>query len=223
MTEKMTLKAARAATGDIGFPSKMPGTSYGIPAQACITGGKLAQIPGSVCYGCYALKGNYLYPSVQIAQSRRLAAINDPLWVKGMVNIINHAQRTGKGRNGPIAKGYHRWHDSGDTQSEKHIGKICEVARLTPKVKHWLPTRELAMLLRFIANGGVVPPNLTIRVSATMIDGPATTKWEHTSGVHYAAMPPKDQICPAPTQDGRCGPCRKCWDKSVPHVSYHKH
>jgi hypothetical protein len=35
-----------------------------------------------------------------------------------------------------------RWHDSGDVQDLKHLAKIFKVARLTPNIKHWLPTRE---------------------------------------------------------------------------------
>ena len=67
----MNLREAKELTGGgLGYPSKMPGTSYGISAHACITGAKLASVPGSVCHGCYALKGNYQYNSVQIAHKR---------------------------------------------------------------------------------------------------------------------------------------------------------
>ena len=39
--------------------------------------------------------------------------------------------------------GYFRWHDSGDLQGQQHLDQIIEVCRLTPDVKHWLPTREI--------------------------------------------------------------------------------
>ena len=77
-----TVKAALAVTGSIGFPSKMPGTSYGIPAIACKVGAKLAKVAGSTCSGCYALKGNYTYPSVKTAQTRRLNGLDNPLWAQ---------------------------------------------------------------------------------------------------------------------------------------------
>ncbi len=64
--------------------------------------------------------------------------------------------------------GFHRWHDSGDLQSVEHLEKIIEVCRRTPQIQHWLPTRELAILR---ACRERIPANLTIRVSATMIDG----------------------------------------------------
>jgi hypothetical protein len=87
----MLLKEARAITGGLSFPSKMPGTSYGIPAQACKVGAKLALIPGSVCCKCYALRGNYQWPAVKNAQARRLEAINHPQWVDAMVTELTHA------------------------------------------------------------------------------------------------------------------------------------
>jgi len=220
---RLTLKSANNIAGSMGFPSKMPGTSYGISAHSCITGGKLAKVPGSVCYDCYALKGNYIYPSVKTAHAKRETGIDSPHWVNAMVTLINWTQQHGKNRQGePIALGYHRWHDSGDLQSEDHLGKICAVARATPKVRHWLPTRELAMVLAYIRNGGMVPKNLVIRVSATMVDGPATKAWPTTSTVHNASKP-RGRKCPAPEQDNHCGDCRACWNPKVQNVSYHKH
>ena len=221
-----TLKAAKEAIGgSIGFPSKMPGTSYGIPAEACKTGAKLHNVPDSVCADCYALKGNYIYPSVQTAQARRMATIDTPQWVAGMVAIITYTHKRGKNRLGePISVGWHRWHDSGDIQSVSHLAKICEVARLTPTIQHWLPTRELGFVKAYLASGGIVPDNLLIRVSATMIDGPATKAWPYTSRVHHNQAPAAAaHVCPAPLQDNNCGDCRACWSFDVPEVTYHKH
>jgi hypothetical protein len=222
--EITTLKQARANAWTIGKASKMPGTTYGIPAQACKTGSKLHKVKGSICNKCYALNGNYQYPSVKTAQERRLASLDSPHWIPAMVMMINHAQTTGKVRGEPIVKGYHRWHDSGDVQSVMHLGMICEVARRTPKVKHWLPLRELKMLLDYITQGGTIPPNLIPRVSATMIDGRATTKWKWTSEVHSGDTV-RDGVhdCPARFQDNSCGDCRACWNSEVETVSYHEH
>jgi len=30
-------------------------------------------------------------------------------------------------------------------------------------------------------------------------------------------------LCHAPTNGGKCGPCRACWDKTVPVVAYVAH
>jgi hypothetical protein len=115
-----------------------------------------------------------------------------------------------------------RHHDSGDLQSIEHLTKICAVAALTPKVKHWLPTRELSIVLAYQKQGGTVPSNLVIRVSATMVDGPATKAWATTSTVHKD-KPAQGYACPAPTYDNACGPCRKCWSVDNANTSYHKH
>ena len=55
----MLKKEARQITGGLSKPSKMPGPAHNLPAQACKTGAKLVKVPGSVCAGCYALKGRY--------------------------------------------------------------------------------------------------------------------------------------------------------------------
>ena len=218
-----TLKQANAVAGTIGFPSKMPGTSYGISAEHCHTGGKLAKIPGSVCWDCYALKANYQYPSVKVAHAKRESNLDSPHWVAAMVKLILWAQNKGTNRHGDkIDLGFHRWHDSGDLQSVKHLANICEVARLTPNIKHWIPTRELAFVLAYLKAGGTVPRNLVIRVSATMIDGKPTKAWPTTSTVHQD-KPAQGRPCPAPLQGNACGPCRACWNPRIKNVSYHKH
>lgn len=218
-----TLKQARDIVGPLGYPSKMPGSAWGLSAHKCLTGAKLAQVPGSVCFDCYALKGNYLYPSVKIAHDKRLAGLSNPAWVRGMVMSLNHAHKTGRGRNGPIDSGWHRWQDSGDLQSVDHLAKICEVAVATPHIKHWIPTREAGILKQYLAGGGVIPSNVVVRVSATMVDGPATKAWPTTSGVYTETVPKGARRCPAPDQDNACGACRACWDPKVKHIVYHKH
>ncbi len=220
----MNLKQAEFITGSMGYPSKMPGTAYGISATKCITGSKLAQIEGSVCFDCYALKGNYQYPSVKAAHQKRLSGIDSPLWTAAMVAHLNHVhERALNRKREPIAAGWHRWHDSGDLQSVEHLTKIAAVAALTPHIKHWLPTRELQIVQAFEKQGGTVPPNLLIRVSATMVDGKATKAWKHTSLVHTTTPDPTAHNCPAPQQDGHCGACRACWDPAVAATTYHLH
>ena len=54
----MKVKDAVKITGSMTRTKKMPGLSYSLPAWECITGAKLRKVPGSVCAGCYALKGN---------------------------------------------------------------------------------------------------------------------------------------------------------------------
>ena len=127
----MLLNKAKEITGSLSKPSKMPGHAYGLPAKECKTGGKLQKVKGSTCYGCYALKGCYVFKVVQDAQYKRLKAIRHPLWVRAMTMQIANKKTK-----------FFRWHDSGDIQDLKHLAKIFEVAKRTPGIAHWLPTRE---------------------------------------------------------------------------------
>ena len=170
----MNTKEAIQITHTLSKPSKMPGFAIGIPAKECKTGAKLRKIKGSVCFGCYALKGCYVFPDVQAAQYKRLAAITNPLWVGAMAHLINSKKSK-----------VFRWHDSGDVQDEAHLLKIFAVCRLTPSVKHWMPTRE-AWTKDYIVEA---PDNLVVRFSIPMVDQAAIDSWPNTSTVSTAGAP----------------------------------
>ena len=148
----MNTKEAWTLVGGLSKPSKMPGWSIGIPAKECKTGKKLRQIKNSVCEGCYALKGCYVFKVVQEAQYKRLEAIDHPDWVLAMATLINSKKPD-----------VFRWHDSGDVQDEAHLNKIFEVCRLTPSKRHWMPTRE-AWIKDHMQDA---PANLVVRFSIT--------------------------------------------------------
>ena len=224
----MKISEARAIAGSIGYPSKMPGTSYGISAKHCLVGAKLANVPGSTCAGCYALKGRYYVHNVAKAHAARERNLGSSAWVVAMVELPDHAHEFGQYRHLHHKRGYkalpryHRWHDSGDLQSVEHLAAICAVATATPYLKHWLPTREHAIVKAYLATGCSIPDNLTIRISATMVDGMPTAHWPTTSTVHKRNEP-LGRECPAPTQGNKCGDCRACWLRDVTNVSYHQH
>ena len=192
-------------TGSLSKPSKMPGHAYGLPAKECKTGSKLAQVEGSTCSGCYALKGCYVFKVVQAAQYKRLEAIKHPGWVRAMAAQIN-AKRVK----------FFRWHDSGDVQSLRHLFKIYEVVRRSPDVAHWMPTRE-AWVKKYIDRA---PANLVIRFSATMVNQAAPSSWPNTSTVVTDAA---QASCPAPKQDNDCKDCRACWDPKIKNIAYLAH
>lgn len=236
----MNIGQAKRATGGLSFPSKMPGTAYGLSARACIAGAKLARVAGTVCSSCYALKGGYSRGTVAKAHAARLASILSPDWVRAMIRLLLHyhrkphikidlgivgvrRQRAGGVRHQWNQSGFHRWHDSGDLQSVEHLAKICDVARGTPRIRHWLPTQELGMVKAFAAAGGSIPSNLVVRVSSVMVDDPARRTWPTTSSVFAASKPTGAYICPASFQEHRCGTCRACWSPEVPHVAYPFH
>lgn len=124
---------------------------------------------------------------------------------------------------------YFRWHDSGDLQSVKHLKNIVEIARKLPSMKFWLPTREYGIVKKWKQLGGILPKNLTIRLSAHMVNGPLPSKLAKELGVLVSGVHTKDKlptnatICEARTRGNVCGPCRACWDKRVFATSYPKH
>jgi hypothetical protein len=231
MNNKITVKAATAIMGSLGFPSKMPGTSYGIPATACNVGRKLHAVPDTVCSDCYALKANYQYPSVIVGQERRLAGIVHPRWVEVMVATILRSH--GMDEHGAVSPkiidaggvGWHRWHDAGDIQNLEHLVKIVAVCRATPKISHWLPTREVQVVKEYMRLHGAFPANLCVRVSATKINGAPPQNLGLPGSSVYDGAPIRARAvgCPAYTQDGKCGPCRNCWDNTVEEVAYPRH
>jgi hypothetical protein len=111
---------------------------------------------------------------------------------------------------------YFRWHDSGDVQDLKHLAKIFEVARRTPDVRHWMPTRE-AWVKPYEK---YKPDNLVIRFSMPMVDQEASGSWLNTSTV---VTDSSKRTCPAPDQDNACKDCRACWDPNVKNVAYGQH
>jgi hypothetical protein len=199
----MKTSEAWALVGGLSKPSKMPGWSIGIPAKECKTGKKLRQIKNSVCEGCYALKGCYVFKVVQEAQYKRLEAIQHPDWVLAMATLINSKKPD-----------VFRWHDSGDVQDVDHLEKIFEVCKLTPSKRHWMPTRE-AWIKNHMHKA---PANLVVRFSSPMIDQGPVKSWANTSTVST-----KSRSCPAPDNNNECGSCRACWDPLVKNIEYGKH
>ena len=199
----MNTKEAWQLVGGLSKPSKMPGWSIGIPAKECNTGSKLVNVKGSVCEGCYALKGCYVFEVVQAAQYKRLKAIAHPQWVEAMATLINSKK--------PYV---FRWHDSGDVQDVQHLEKIFEVCRLTPSKRHWMPTRE-AWIKDHMHKA---PANLVVRFSSPMVDQGPVKSWANTSTVST-----KSRSCPAPDNNNECGSCRACWDPLVKNIEYGKH
>jgi len=199
----MNTKEAWTLVGGLSKPSKMPGWSIGIPAKECKTGGKLVNVKGSVCEGCYALKGCYVFAVVQKAQYKRLEAIQHPDWVEAMATLINSKKPN-----------VFRWHDSGDVQNLQHLEKIFKVCELTPEKRHWMPTRE-AWIKDHMHKA---PANLVVRFSSPMVDQGPVKSWPNTSTVST-----KSRTCPAPDNNNECGDCRACWDPLVKNIEYGKH
>ena len=209
---KGTLKQLQDKVGSLSTPSKMPGYGYSTSADDCITGSKLANVKGSICSICYARKGRYVFPNVQNAMKKRLESLERLDWIDTMVQLISRKEKSG----------FFRWHDSGDLQGVWHLEKIAEVARRLPSIKFWLPTREYKIVsdwMKFCTK----PRNLTIRLSAFMMDGPAPVAVAKRLGLTTSGAKKTGFSCPSSQQGNQCGDCRACWDEAVTNVDYKPH
>jgi hypothetical protein len=221
----ITKAIAGTIAGSVTQTSKMPCKSYSLPTVACITGAKMAQIEGSICSKCYAMKGNYAQyaNNIEPAQHARLDSVLQACenaeyaqaWIDAMSTHIGSDE-------------YFRWHDSGDLQSLAHLELIAAVCEETPNCNHWLPTREYGIVKEYIAKHGALPKNMVIRLSAMYIDKPVIVPQSligadgvEVSNVHKNTAPIGIE-CKSPTQGNKCLDCRVCFHRSGA-VSYAFH
>lgn len=213
-----TKTAAWKFIGGFSEPSKMPCYGWSIPAVRCILGAKLRKIAGSVCGSCYALKNTYVFPVVRRALEKRFDILQ-----RALADVTVRTEFRAAFRKLLERETYFRWHDAGDIQSVAHLWLIVDIANDNPHVAFWLPTRERNMVLEFMRSGIAIPANLTIRVSAPLIDGnPLSLEGFPTSTVHRKGTAHGVQ-CVAYQQNGECRDCRVCWNRDIPNVSYPAH
>lgn len=216
----LSIAAAKREAGAVSVRNgKMPGSTFAVSAKRCNVGGKLAKIEGATCHDCYALKLERIYPSVAIGwesnyvKATGLIATDPERWAKWVAfQITKAAEKTGEL--------YHRWFDGGDLASLAMFTAIVRVCELTPTIKHWLPTREAAILKAY---GKALPRNLVVRMSSTMVDDKPIAGHANTSTVHTKAVTPVGKACDARTRGNECGPCRACWNGKVKNISYPLH
>ena len=53
-TSVLSVQEAKAITGGLSSPSKMPCHTFNLPASACKIGSRLRNVKGSTCARCYA-------------------------------------------------------------------------------------------------------------------------------------------------------------------------
>lgn len=205
----------------------MPWWSWSISAFDCQTGGKLREIEGSICSTCYATRGNYHFRNVKEAHARRRAALDDPRFVEAFIVVLTNlhsktrAKRTLKDGSS-ITENRFRWHDAGDLQSVEHLRKIVRIAEATPQLEHWLPTKEKAYVKQFLRAGGVIPPNLNIKISSPMVGSLVDPG---IPGVSYSTAGydgPEVFQCPAlKSQGNKCLDCSACWSSQPVNYPVH--
>jgi len=204
--------------GGLSEPSKMPWYSWSTPAALCNVGSRLRSIENSTCSGCYAMGKNYNRPNVKIALLRRwlMYKMSPTIWYKAFQSFFQfHSYRS-------KTQLYFRWFDSGDLIDYRQFRAICMIAHAAPKVKFWLPSRELSIINQ--AGEHDIPPNLIIRYSTPMVD--ALSRVANSTMVFSSlnVLPDGCQACPATTTDEHtCNAhnCRSCWTPG--HIGYKVH
>ena len=209
---------------------KMPWISWDLPARQCKTGSKLVRVKGSICHGCYALKGRYLFGNKKKADDVRIGQLEDlSSWKNSFILALSKKYKDMRDKS----KAYFRWFTSGDLQSLDMLVAMNEIALALPEIKFWLPTKEHGMIRDFKAIHGKFADNFTVRPSMFMVNQlPSKGLGLPTSTVISTPVNADDKhenICPASLRSFNgeakvnCDDCRKCWDKNVQNVAYIYH
>lgn len=234
MTCPQCIAAEWRVIGGLSRPSKLARVSlaWSISADLCNVGGKLADHPNTVCAICYAKVNSYTFPCVVRAMARRYRALLTAL--ESESNLENFAASFStvleyyRTRERGIRYTRFRWFDSGDLQGLAHLELIVDIARRTPRIRHWLPTKEYGLVWRYGRLYGDFPGNLIVRVSGPTIGQDPPFLGRHISRSSVVRKPSETRLyqCPAtiPGNPHTCAAngCTACWD-SRRGVAYRLH
>ena len=193
-------------------PSKMPCHSWSLPAVDTCPGAK--QKGGELvaaCKGCYATAGRYHCPNVKEPREENKIDWHRDDWVPDMIQELDTHR-------------YFRWFDSGDVYRVELAEKILEVMASTPWVKHWLPTRShKSPKINAVLEKMEALPNVMVRRSSDGIFGEHDERHGSTIIPDPESATESMTVCGAYSRDGKCGPCRACWDKGIDLIAYPAH
>lgn len=163
--------------------------------------------------GCYAMKGNWVYPNVKNSLQENLDAyLGDP---KHFFESI--AEQTKLAR-------FVRWHSSGDIVNAEYFEGMCKVARKNKGTNYLCFTKKYEIIESFLDKGKRIPKNLSVVFSAWS-DYVPTNKYNLPCTWVYGKdfnndLIPKDSIPCV----GKCSDCQACWQlKKNQNVYFKKH
>jgi hypothetical protein len=217
----MTKRELIENIGGLSTTSKMPCKSFNLSAFLCNVGGKLSKIKGSVCYGCYAMTGHYrMYKNnITKAHERKIQRFTEDKtkWIESFIALLNRPEF--------VKIGLFRWFDSGDIYNYDMLLSIVSIAQNTPKIKHWLPTKEYSLVKKYESEFGKFPSNLVVRVSAPMMDVKLRGHSNTSSVCKNSEITESktDRLCRAFENNNSCGDCTLCWNKNVTNITYKYH
>ena len=189
--------------------SKLGGQIYSINLPPVVT--CRADAP---CFkGCYARKGNWLFPNVKSSLESNLDAYksNPDLFFESV------AAQTALVR-------FCRWHSSGDIVDMQYFEGMCKVARKNKETHYLCFTKKHEIINEFLSKGKRIPKNLSIVFSAWsnwIPENPYDLPMTYVYGKEFNnELIPKDAIpC-----GGKCETCQACWTlKKGQHVYFLKH
>lgn len=167
--------------------------------------------------GCYATKGHQMFPSVLGTYLKNLRIYNENP-TDFFTQIEFFLERSGYR--------YMRWFDSGDMPDADFFVGMIKIAKHFPKVKFMAFTKKYEIVNNYIANGGVIPTNLTIIFSAWN----KSWKFDNPYNFPVAYVDFKNSNLnpefPADVKecDGHCSTCYKCWHlQEGESVVFHQH
>ncbi len=189
--------------------SKLGGQIYSINLPPVIT----CRSDAPCFKGCYACKGNWLFPNVKTSLESNLEAYksNPDLFFESI------AAQTALVR-------FCRWHSSGDIVDMQYFEGMCKVARKNKDTHYLCFTKKYEIINEFLSKGKRIPKNLSIVFSAWsnwIPENPYDLPMTYVYGKEFNnELIPKDAIpC-----GGKCENCQACWTlKKGQHVYFLKH
>ena len=195
--------------------SKMPCKSWSLPAITTCPGAHIKKGLVKACQGCYATQGFYLMPGTKRVRDENREGWKDDNWVSDMVARIGSSK-------------FFRWFDSGDVYHPRLAFKIQEVVTQTPETKHWMPTRSYKVKKIKVALDKMnkLCDNIVIRYSSDSVSGGYNKRLHGSTIIHEDKLDTLNSnvhVCQAYLNNGKCGDCRACWDKTIPVIAYVAH
>ena len=189
--------------------SKLGGQIYSINLPPVVT----CRSDAPCFKGCYACKGNWLFPNVKNSLNQNLEAYkgNPDLFFESI------AAQTALVR-------FCRWHSSGDIVDMQYFEGMCKVARKNKETHYLCFTKKHEIINEFLSKGKRIPKNLSIVFSAWsnwIPENPYDLPMTYVYGKEFNnELIPKDAIpC-----GGKCENCQACWTlKKGQHVYFLKH
>jgi hypothetical protein len=122
-----------------------------------------------------------------------------------------------------------RFFQSGDFFSLEFFKKVMRVCENLPKVDFWIPTSRDDILNQFLAEGGVIPENTTLRLSAPIPNIPFHegiiefySKWKNIT-FSETTTDPSLATCHASLEGSSCGDCEDCFKPTHKKTVYAIH